>query len=241
MKLKGIVEYEGTDYYGWQVQPDKITIQGTIEAALEKITGKATRITGAGRTDAGVHALGQVISFDYSGSLDLYRLIFALNSVLPRSICLHSLDMVHPSFDARRDALSKLYRYALISGRSPLRRLHAWEYHYELDLKKMKEAVNFLAGEHDYSALCEVDDPRQTIAVDSIDLRGRGDEITIEVCAPGFLYKMVRRIVGILTDCGRGRIEKNIIPLLFSRVKPLQVITAPANGLVLVKVNYEKE
>ncbi len=240
MRLRGIVEYEGTDYYGWQVQPDKITIQGNIEAALEKITGRSTRITGAGRTDAGVHALGQVISFDYYGSLELYRLIFALNSVLPRSICLQNLEEVYPSFDARRDALSKLYRYTIIRGRSPLRRVRAWEYHYKLDFERMKEAVELLAGEHDYVALCEVDDPRPTITVDCIDLKENGSEIIIDVSAPGFLYKMVRRIVGIITDCGRGRIEKDIIPLLFSRTKPLQVITAPANGLVLVKVNYEK-
>jgi tRNA pseudouridine38-40 synthase len=242
MRLKAIIEYDGTGFFGWQVQPERITVQAEIEKALEQITGKQARITGAGRTDAGVHALGQVAFFDYDDDLDPDRLRIALNSILPRAIFVKSLQQVTDSFDALRDALSKLYRYRIIRGRAPLRRAFAWEYQYPLDIHRMRAAADQLVGSHDYAALCEVDsDLRKTLTVDSIDIAEKQDEIIIEVKGKAFLYKMVRRIVGVITECGRGKIEPQIIPQLFSRTKPVQTITAPANGLVLVKVNYPKE
>ncbi|MEA3311602.1 MAG: tRNA pseudouridine(38-40) synthase TruA [candidate division WOR-3 bacterium] len=241
MRLKAVVEFDGTDFFGWQVQPDKVTIQGEIENALEQITGEKIRITGAGRTDAGVHALGYVASFVYDGGLTPDRLRIALNSVLPRSIFIKSIEEVPDSFDAKRDAASKLYRYRIIRGRSPLHRGTAWEYSYDLDIERMKLAAALLVGEHDYAALCEVEDPRPSITVDSVDIREEGDEIVIEVRGKSFLYKMVRRMVGVVTECGRGKIEPQIIPELFNRTKPVQTITAPANGLVLVEVLYPKE
>lgn len=242
MRLKAIIEYDGTEFFGWQVQPEQVTVQGEIEKALEQITDKQIRITGAGRTDAGVHALGQVASFDYDNDLAPDRLQIALNSILPRAIFIKSLKQATDSFDALRDALSKLYRYRIIRGRAPLRRAFAWEYHYPLDISRMRAAADQLIGSHDYAALCEVDsDPRKTLTVDSVDIREQEDEITIEVEGRAFLYKMVRRMVGVATECGRGKIEPQIIPKLFSRTKPVQTITAPANGLVLVKVNYPKE
>lgn len=241
MRLKAIVEYDGTRFFGWQVQPDKATVQGEIERALKQVTGDAIRITGCGRTDAGVHALGYAASLDYDGGLKPDRLRIALNSILPRSILIKSLDEAAGTFDARRDALSKLYRYRIIRGRSPLRRGTAWEYSYDLDVVRMRAAADLLLGPHDYAALCEVDDPRDTITVDSIDIQEQEDEIVIDVGGKAFLYKMVRRMVGVATDCGRGKIEPRIIPELFSRTKPVQTITAPANGLVLVEVLYPKE
>jgi len=241
MRLKAVIEFDGTDFFGWQVQPDKVTIQGEIENALEQITGEKIRITGAGRTDAGVHALGYVASFVYDGGLTPDRLQIALNSVLPRSIFIKSIEEVSDSFDAKRDAASKLYRYRIIRARSPLRRATAWEYHYPLDISKMRAAADLLVGEHDYAALCEVDDPRHSLTVDSIDILEEGDEIVIEVRGRSFLYKMVRRMVGVATECGRGKIEPQTVLKLFNRAKPVQTITAPANGLVLVKVVYPKE
>jgi tRNA pseudouridine38-40 synthase len=241
MRFKAVIEFDGTDFFGWQVQPDKVTIQGEIENALEQITGEKIRITGAGRTDAGVHALGYVASFVYGGRLTPDRLQIALNSVLPRSIFIKSIEEVSDSFDAKRDAASKLYRYRIIRGRSPLRRGTAWEYSYDLDIERMKLAAALLVGTHDYAALCEVEDPRPSITVDSVDILEEGDEIVIEVRGKSFLYKMVRRMVGVATECGRGKIEPQIIPELFNRTKPVQTITAPANGLVLVEVLYPKE
>jgi tRNA pseudouridine38-40 synthase len=241
MRLRAVIEYDGRDFFGWQTQPERVTIQGEIENALKQITGGEIRITGAGRTDAGVHALGYVASFDYGGELALDRLQIALNSILPRTIFIKSIEEVSDSFDARRDASFKLYRYLIIRGRSPLRRAFAWEYHYPLDISKMRAAAGQLVGTHDYAALCEVEDPRTSITVDSVDVREQGDEIIIEVKGKFFLYKMVRRMVGVMTECGRGKIEPEIIPQLFSRTKPVQTITAPADGLVLVKVVYPKE
>jgi len=241
MRLAAVIEYDGTGFFGWQVQPDKITVQGAIQEALRLISGREIRIMGAGRTDAGVHALGQVASFDYEGGLDPDRLRLALNSRLPRTIFIRSLKQVADSFDARRDAVSKLYRYRIVRGRSPLRRLTAWEYHYPLDTERMRAAAAALVGAHDYAALCEVADPRTSLLVDSMEVEEVADEIIIEIRARAFLYKMVRRMVGVATECGRGKIEPDTIPALFSRTKPVQTITAPANGLVLVKVSYSKE
>ncbi len=241
MRLAAVIEYDGTNLFGWQIQPERVTVQGEIENALKQITGEEIRITGAGRTDAGVHALAQVASFDYKESLPPDRLQIALNSVLPRSIFIKSIEEVSDSFDAKRDAASKLYRYRIIRARSPLRRAAAWEYHYPLDISRMRAAADLLVGTHDYAALCEVEDPRPSITVDSVDIREEGDEIIIEVKGRSFLYKMVRRMVGVMTECGRGMIEPQTVLKLLNRAKPVQTITAPANGLVLVKVVYPKE
>jgi len=238
MLLKSIIEYDGTDYYGWQVQPDKVTVQGSIEEALKKITGTEIRIKGAGRTDAGVHAAGQVASFDYSGNLSLKKLLNALNSVLAESIHIKDIDEASPVFDVRRDAVYKRYSYSIVLARSPLRRRTAWEYLYPVDINKMKDAGRKLEGTHDYAALCEVDGKSDEITVDLVEVEQHGDEITIGVQGTGFLYKMVRRMVGIITDCGRGKIESDIIEKLFSRNKPVQTVTAPAQGLTLEEVKY---
>lgn len=239
MRLKAIIEYDGTSFYGWQVQPARNTVQAEIEKGLTKITGEEIRIHGAGRTDAGVHAAAQVASFDYGGRLPTDRLKLALNSLLPRSIYIKGLMQVRASFDARRDALGKLYRYRIIRGRSPLRRRFAWEFHYPLDIQKMKKASEYLVGSRDYAALCEVSEGPESLTVDSINIKEEADEITIDIKAKAFLYKMVRRMVGVATECGRGKIEPEIIPGLFRKDKPVQTITAPANGLVLVKVFYQ--
>ncbi len=238
MKIKAIIEYDGTGFYGWQFQPDRPTVQDEVEKALRQVTREEIRITGCGRTDAGVHAADYVSSFDYSGELALSRLVVSLNSVLPRAIFIKSLAEAAGSFDARRDASSKLYRYRIIRGRSPLRRTTAWEYHYPLDIARMKSAAQQLLGAHDYAALCEVSDSRQTLTVNSIDITEADDEIIVDIRGKSFLYKMVRRMVGIMTECGRGKIDAEIIPRLFSRTKPVQTITAPANGLTLVGVDY---
>lgn len=240
MRFKAIIEYDGGNFFGWQVQPEEVTVQGEIEKALVQITGQAIRISGSGRTDAGVHALGQAASFDYSGELEPVRLKRALNSLLPPSVYVRSLEPVTDAFDARRDAVGKLYRYSIIRGRSPLRRSRAWEYEYPLDISRMREAVQRLEGSHDYGLFCEIGESK-ILTVDSIGIREREDEIAIDTRGRGFLYKMVRRLAGVICDCGRGKIDAGIIPQLFNRSKPVQAVTAPAQGLVLVEVYYQKE
>lgn len=241
MRLKAVIEFDGTGFHGWQFQPDKVTVQGEFERALLEVTGKKISVTGCGRTDAGVHARDFVTSFDYDGTLSLGRLSLALNTLLPRAIFVKKILPVSDSFDARHDALAKVYQYKIIRGRSPLRSRISWEYTFPLALDRMRVAAGLLQGEHNYAALCEVEDSRETLAVDSIEICEEADKIIISITGKSFLYKMVRRMVGIITECGRGKIEPEIIPGLFSRTKPVQTITAPANGLVLAKVLYEKE
>ncbi|MBN2380693.1 tRNA pseudouridine(38-40) synthase TruA [candidate division WOR-3 bacterium] len=232
------VEYDGADFYGWQVQPDKVTVQGKIEEALAQITGKDIRVKGAGRTDAGVHAAGQVATLDYEGKLSLEKLAEALNSVLPESVFIKELIKVSPAFDVRADCLYKLYVYRIVTGKSPLRRRTFWEYPYPLDISRMQVAARALEGTHDYAALCEVDGKSPEITVDSVEVEQHRDEITIRVGGKGFLYKMVRRMAGIIADCGRGKITPEMIESLFSRNKPVQTVTAPAHGLTLEVIKY---
>lgn len=241
MRLKIVMEFDGSGFHGWQFQPDMITVQGEFERALLEITGNEIAVTGCGRTDAGVHAWNYVASFDYTGKISTDRLTLALNTILPRTIYVKKILQASRTFDARRDALGKIYRYTIIRGRSPLRSQTAWEYTFPLDLERMRAAAEYLIGEHDYAKLCEVEDSRDVLTVDKIEIREDRDEILIDITGRSFLYKMVRRMVGIMTECGRGKIEPWIIPDLFSRTKPMQTITAPANGLVLAKALYDKE
>lgn len=238
MRLKAVIEYEGSGFSGWQVQPRKVTVQGEMEKAILQITGEEVRITGAGRTDAGVHALGQVASWLHQQDILADKLRTALNSVLPQSIYIKSLEEAHDGFHARRDALSKTYRYTILKGRSPLRSRRVWELDYPLDIVKMRQAARMLEGEHDYAAFCKVEDHRTSIKVDSVTVEELGDEIIIDVRGPAFLYKMVRRMVGVIAECGRGKLEPVDIGRLFEETSNIQTVTAPARGLVLVEVKY---
>ncbi len=240
MKLKMIIEYDGSAFFGWQLQPDKLTVQGEIEAALFQITGNRIRITGAGRTDTGVHAIGQVADFEYFGNMKLTSLQKAINSISSPALYVKSIEPVSDSFDARRDAILKHYRYQIVIARSPYRSPRVWEYLYQLNVSRMDDAAIQLTGSHNYGEFCRIGDAK-ILTVDSIRLEKSGDEITIDVKGRGFLYKMVRRIVGVITDCGRGKIDIGDIPQLFSSANAFQTITAPAKGLVLVKVYYQKD
>jgi tRNA pseudouridine38-40 synthase len=182
-----------------------------------------------------------VASWEYDGDIPTEKLRTALTSILPQAIYIKSLEEVSDGFHARRDASTKLYRYTILKGRSPLRSQMVWELDYRLDIEKMRQAAGMLEGEHDYAALCMVDDPRTTIRVDSVTVEEYGQEIIIDVRGPAFLYKMVRRMVGIIAECGRGKLEPGDMGRLFGKDNRIQTVTAPARGLVLVEVKYEKK
>jgi tRNA pseudouridine38-40 synthase len=245
--FKLVVRYDGSNYHGWQLQPDVVTVQGVLEAAIEEVTGRKVRIHASGRTDTGVHAFGQVIHFPAETALPTSELPTRLNSVLPADVRVLSAEEKPLSFHCRYDAVSKLYRYSILNcrivGRYTARSVHVFP--WQLDLEAMRRAANHLIGMHDFSSFGvnpgrEVENPTRTIK--RLDLTKQGHYIFIEVEADGFLYKMVRSIVGTLLHVGVGKRSPDEIPsILESRDRSSAGPTAPPHGLCLVEVKYPDE
>jgi tRNA pseudouridine38-40 synthase len=244
--LKLTLAYDGGAYAGWQVQPDKPTVQGTLESALRQITQETIRVTAAGRTDAGVHALGQVVGFATATRLSNVDLQRALNAVLPADIAVLSLADASEGFHATRDAVAKRYRYQIHNGRTPsvFDRHYAWHYPQPLDAPAMREAGQALVGRHDFSSFetagSERPDSIRTIHELSV---ARGEElserVTVEVAGDGFLYNMVRTIVGTLVDVGVGARDVNWPAAVLAACDRREAgQTAPPHGLFLVNVSY---
>ena len=238
---KLVLGYDGSDFRGWQRQPDGRTVQGVIEEALRKITGKRTVVHGAGRTDAGVHALGQVASFRGAFKLADKVLLRALNAVLPEDIRIFSLEEAPPDFHARRSARSKLYRYRIVHAPqpSPLDRRFVLHWPYPLKLGKMREAAGLFVRTADFTAFSSNRDRSPVRTVTRSELRKSGDEIVYTIEAPGFLRYMVRTIVGTLIEVGRGRMTPGQVEDIFRiKARSLAGPTAAAKGLTLVRVDY---
>ncbi|MDH5185910.1 MAG: tRNA pseudouridine(38-40) synthase TruA [candidate division WOR-3 bacterium] len=231
------IEYDGTDYFGWQYQPNKKTIQGTIEETLKKFLNEPINLIGTSRTDAGVSALGQVANFLCNSQLSVKSIQAALNSSLPRDIYIKKAYSVHLLFHARFDAKSKIYRYQIIFGRSPLRQRFAWALKYRLNVARMEQTSELFIGNKDYHWFCETKNENGYVNVMDINFK-KNQDLAIEIEANRFLYKMVRRIVGALVDIGRGRINKQDILNRFLNKKHKPLIVAPPSGLVLLKVKY---
>ena len=246
--LKLTVAYDGTRYRGWQYQPDQPTIQGTLERVWQRITRETARMTGCSRTDAGVHALGQVISVRSAATLDVDTLHRALNAYLPDDIVITRVEEAPTTFHAIRSALRKRYRYVIHNGprRDPFGRHYAWHYRQRLDADRMHRAGQGLLGTHDFrsfeSQWPNRDSSVRTIYELSVCRRAApGDDyVDVEVQGDGFLYNMVRTIVGTLVEVGRGARDEGwarevVAALNRSAAGP----TAPAHGLFLVKIDYE--
>jgi len=231
------IEYDGTDYSGWQYQPRKKTVQGIIETTLSKILQEPINLIGASRTDAGVSALGQVANFLTNSRISPQKIQSALNSLLPSAIGIKNAYGVHLLFHARFDAKSKVYRYQIIFNHSPLRQRFAWEIHYELNVAKMERAAKVFIGEKDYGPFCSIKKENGIVNLTEIKF-DQADGLIIKIEANRFLYKMVRRIVGMLVDIGRGKINKNDIMKCLSNKSHIPFLVAPANGLILVRVKY---
>jgi len=243
-----LLEYDGAPFEGWQVQArDALTVQGSLEAALEKITGQSVVVTGSGRTDAGVHAEGQVASFALETELAPERLLRAMNGVLPREIAVRELSVAPAEFDARRSARRKLYRYRVWNAgeRSPLRAARSHHVPQPLDVRAMREAAVQLVGEHDFGCFRAAGSDVKTSVrtLHRVALEGEaGGELSLEVEGSGFLRYMVRNIAGTLLEVGLGkRASGSLGELIASRDRHLAGPTAPAHGLTLVWVEYEGE
>ncbi len=243
MNIKLTIEYDGTNYHGWQVQPNGKTIQEVLEGALEKILGVRTRLNGSGRTDAGVHALGQVANFTCANNLDLWRLQKGLNALTPRDIVIKQVEGVPDSFDARRDARSRGYRYRIWNFPCPSAFHHCFSWHVRdpLDLSAMQEAIRFLEGEHDFASFqaagCDAAHSVRRIYRNSLTQQDDFLDYTIEATA--YLRHMVRNIVGTLVEVGRReRTPAAFAELLRAQDRTLAGPTAPPHGLFLIEVKY---
>jgi len=242
--IKLLIEYDGTNYLGWQVQPKGPTIQGMLGDKIKLLTGESIQLFGSGRTDAGVHALGQVAHFKTQSRMDLCSMQRALNSLLPRDIVIQKIEEVEEGFHARKHAKSKIYEYRILnrSLRSAFHRGYVWHIPQKLDLMEMKKATQGLIGEHDFSAFRTVGSSTRTTVrrvIQSEWKRGRGGFIRFEIEANGFLKQMVRSIVGTLVEVGKGKINpEEFQKILTSKDRKKAGPTAPAHGLFLKEVKY---
>jgi len=239
-----IVEYDGTAYHGWQRQTVDRTIQGEIEKALKTMTGKPVSLAGSGRTDAGVHAMGQTASFSSDAGLSPDIYLKGLNSLLPDDILVKVCESMDPAFHARYDARSKLYQYRILNRDMPsiLERHYVWYIRQKLNLSAMQKAATYFVGEHDFKAFEGTGSPR-TSTVRHVIFAGiretEGGRILFDIEADGFLRYMVRNLVGTLVEVGKGRIPvEDVKGILLSGERRLAGATAPARGLFLIKVNY---
>ncbi len=242
--IKLLIEYDGTHYLGWQVQPNGQTIQGLIEEKLGILTGEKIHIIGSGRTDAGVHALGQVAHFKTQTQMDVYSIQRALNSLLPPDILIKTIEETENSFHARRSSRSKVYEYRILNSnlRSPFHRAYAWHIPFKLDFKEMEKATRWLIGDHDFSAFRSVGTPTRTAVREVIRAewkREREGLIRFEIEANGFLKQMVRAIVGTLVEVGKGKTTSEAFQkIIESRDRKRAGPTAPSHGLFLKEVKY---
>jgi tRNA pseudouridine38-40 synthase len=246
--FKLTLAYDGTAYGGWQVQPNARTIQEELEAALHTIVGLPVPTIASGRTDAGVHALGQVVSFACETRLDGDTFRKALNAHLPRDIVALDLREVATSFHAIRDALRKRYRYVIQDGptRDVFCRTYAWQFPHRLDAVAMRLAAQTLLGTHDFASFETSGSARATSVRTILDVQVERrstvplDRIEIDIEADGFLYNMVRNLVGTLVEVGRGKQPPGwVAEVLAAKDRKLAGMAAPPQGLFLVRVEYE--
>jgi tRNA pseudouridine38-40 synthase len=241
--------YDGTDFCGWQVQPQKSTIQGTLSDALERVTGERVLPQGSGRTDAGVHALAQVASFALESPIPAENLLIALNHTLPISVRVIEASEVQPGFHARHSAKAKTYEYRIFRGDvcPPFVARYVHHHPYPLDEDAMKRAASLVLGTHDFTSLAAVDPERgkddeeldNVRTVFSSEWNRQGDLLVYKVRGDGFLHHMVRNLVGTFLLVGKGSVAVNSIPeILAARRRAEAGPTAPASGLVLVSVEY---
>ncbi|MGE5405398.1 MAG: tRNA pseudouridine(38-40) synthase TruA [Candidatus Saccharibacteria bacterium] len=243
MRIKLTIEYDGTDFNGFQRQPELRTVDQALEKAIIKVTGEPTRVTGAGRTDAGVHALGQVVAFDTESSVPPERFALALNSYLPEDLQVIKSEEAADDFHPRRSAVNKTYRYRVYREREAYTfwRRYAHLYAGDLNIEDMQAAAAMVVGEHDFRSFMAsgstVEDTVRTIF--DFTVVEEKPWLTFEVTGNGFLYNMVRNLVGTLLEVGRGAMTvSQFREVVESRNRTLAGPTAPANGLFLVEVRY---
>ncbi|MFZ3590821.1 tRNA pseudouridine(38-40) synthase TruA [Bacillus sp. DJP31] len=244
-RLKCVISYDGSAFSGYQIQPNQRTVQAVIETVLKKIhKGEPVYISGSGRTDAGVHAVGQTIHFDTALNIPVNRWKVVLNSMLPDEILIQSIQLVTSDFHARYDVLNKEYRYkvSLARHRDVFMKNYHYHYPYKLDYISIKEAIKFFVGTHDFTSFCSAKtttrDRIRTIS--EIEFFEEDDILTFRFVGSGFLYNMVRIIVGTLLEIGQGlKRPEEVLVILEARDRAKAGITAPGSGLYLWKVSYD--
>ena len=260
--LKLTLAYDGHDFAGWQVQPDRLSVQGTLVSAFEHLTGEKTLPQGSGRTDAGVHALAQIATVTTNSPIPVDNLIRALNDILPRSIRVLAAEEMPPEFHARRSAIAKTYRYHIYRGAicSPFQARYVYHHPYPLNESSMIQAAALVEGEHDFTSFAAVDPEKrkETLAADQeapaanptlepnnvrtiflSQWQRHGDELIYTVRGNGFLHHMVRNLVGTFLMVGKGSLSvADVRRILELRNRSAAAATAPASGLFLVSVEY---
>ena len=255
--LKLTLAYDGHDFAGWQVQPDRLSVQGTLVSAFEHLTGEKTLPQGSGRTDAGVHALAQVATVTTNSPIPVDNLVRALNDILPRSIRVLAAEEMPPEFHARRSAIAKTYRYHIYRGAicSPFQARYVYHHPYPLDESRMIQAAALVEGEHDFTSFAAVDPERnkdrgKDSSKESTEINNvrtiflsqwqrHGDELIYTVRGNGFLHHMVRNLVGTFLMVGKGSLSvADVRRILELRDRSAAAATAPASGLFLVSVEY---
>ena len=246
--LKLLLAYDGTEFSGWQIQPETTTIQGTLASAIGRVTGERVLPQGSGRTDAGVHALGQVATFAIQSPIPPENLVIALNDVLPASIRVLEAAEVPAEFHARKSACAKTYRYTMFRGAicPPFRARYVWHYPYPLDEAVMQQVADGIVGELDFTSFAAVDPERgrseeisNVRQIFSSTWQRQADELLYTVRGSGFLHHMVRNLVGTFLLAGKGTLTPSDLPrILQARSRAAAGGTAPASGLCLVSVEY---
>jgi tRNA pseudouridine38-40 synthase len=260
--LKLILSYDGTDFAGWQVQPDSMTVQGTLASAMRRITGEKVLPQGSGRTDAGVHALAQVVTFVTESSVPAANLVKALNDILPASVRVLEAEVVAADFHARKSARAKTYRYRIYRDAicPPFLARYVWHYPYPLDEATMVGAAALVEGEHEFTSFAAVDPERSAGVAAAVEGREsarehsgssnirrifssgwerQGSEFVYTVRGSGFLHHMVRNLVGTFILVGKGTLQiEDVTRILEARKRSAAGATAPASGLFLVGVEY---
>lgn len=243
MRVKLVVAYDGTDYSGWQVQKNGISIQQRINEAVSGLFNTQLQVMGASRTDAGVHAMGNVCAFDVDTAMPAEKIAFALNARLPQDIVIQSSEEVPADFHPRYDAIEKTYEYHILNRqhKQPLKMRTCYFFHHPLDEAKMRAACAPLIGEHDFTSFASIHSQTKSFVrtIYSLGVRREGDEVIIRVTGNGFLYNMVRIIAGTLIQVGSGKREPSCTAgILAARDRGAAGPTAPAKGLVLVEICY---
>ena len=247
--LKLTLAYDGHDFAGWQVQPDRLSVQGTLVSAFEHLTGEKTLPQGSGRTDAGVHALAQTATVTIESPIPAANLVRALNDVLPRSIRVLAVDEMPPDFHARRSAVAKTYRYHIYRGAicSPFIARYVYHHPYPLDESRMIAAAPLVEGQHDFTSFAAVDPEsrKEGLEIDNVrtifqsQWQRQDEELVYTVRGNGFLHHMVRNLVGTFLMIGKGSLRsEDMRRILELRDRSAASATAPASGLFLVSVEY---
>ena len=238
------VAYDGTGYHGWQLQKNAVTIESELNRCLSELFGEEIQVTGASRTDAGVHALENIAVFDTTSPMPAEKISYALNQRLPEDIRIQKSEETACDWHPRRCKSRKTYEYRIYRAQFPMpvKRLYALFTYYKLDVNHMKKAAAYLEGEHDFKSFCQtktqVESTVRTLY--SVQVEEQGQDLVIRVCGNGFLYNMVRIIVGTLLEVGQGRrTPESITEILAARDRAAAGPTAPAHGLTLVRYEFE--